>query len=87
MTPAEIKKTRLYRTLAPKIRKQDREEFARMLALVPSLTEWGRDSVRILSAFFWCETPQGVDYWQELHNRTLRYDQGPAAQLTGDFQP
>lgn len=87
MTPAEIKKTRLYRTLAPKIRKQDREEFARMLALVPEKARQKMDADSVLHAFVWDETPQGADYWYELYWRLDRYAAGPRAQLPEDFQP
>lgn len=87
MTPAEIKKTRLYRTLAPKIRKQDREEFARMLAMVP-LRAWPNFGETVLSrAFFWDNTPPGGRYWSELDDRLDRYHAGPARQLPEDFQP
>lgn len=74
MTPAEIKKTRLYRTLAPCVRKEDREELARMLAMVDwKLTardrdvQWsGLDSTKLIRAFYWEDTPQGHYYWKEL---------------------
>lgn len=68
MTPAEIKKTRLYRTLAPCARKEDREELARMLAMVsPCPFMSGMDSVSLMSAFPWGATPQGGAYWAELY--------------------
>lgn len=71
MTPAEIKKTRLYRTLAPCVRKEDREELARMLAMVPARELGGLDpdAIRLGQAFLWDITPQGKDYWQELYFR------------------
>lgn len=87
MTPAEIKKTRLYRTLAPKIRKQNREEFAWMLAMVPD-GAWPTFGETTLDyAFLWTDTPQGQCYWSELDDRFIRYDAGPRAQLPEDFQP
>lgn len=73
MTPAEIKKTRLYRTLAPCVRKEDREELARMLAMVPgSAVRWWQDGFEaraLFIAFMWGDTPQGGAYWQELDER------------------
>lgn len=67
MTPAEIKKTRLYRTLAPCVRKKDREELARMLAMVPQVAlDEGMDSRDLTLAFIWAATPQGAKYWHEL---------------------
>jgi hypothetical protein len=79
VTPAEIKKTRLYRTLAPCVRKEDREELARMLAMVggSAFESWagvprgGMESVRLVSAFWWRDTPQGHDYWKTLSLRLL----------------
>ena len=87
MTPAEIKKTRLYRTLAPKIRKQDREEFARMLAMVPVRAWPNFGETALVYAFLWADTPQGRCYWLELDDRLNRYNAGPAHQLPEDFQP
>lgn len=89
MTPAEIKKTRLYRSLAPKIRKQDREEFARMLAMVPESAKsiCGMNDSSIGWAFLWKETPQGFDYWNSLYGRLNRYDLVHNTQLPEDFQP
>lgn len=77
MTPAEIKRTKLYRTLAPCIVKKDREELARMLAMVPESAKRGPgrdgfDSVQITAAFWWDETPQGSHYWRELSDRLER---------------
>lgn len=71
MTPAQIKKTRLYRTLAPCVRKQDRKELARMLAMVDwdkaKFGRWGGTrAVRLSSAFDWDESPQGFGYWNDL---------------------
>lgn len=77
MTPAEIKKTRLYRTVAPCVRKEDREELARMLAMAPAEAFAslgyirGLASSRLSFAFWWDETPQGADYWADL-SRSLR---------------
>lgn len=90
MTPDEIKKTRLYRTLAPKIRKQDREEFARMLALVPKRSTDngpGMGGEKLSAAFLWHDTPQGDGYWSQLYFRLQRHHDGPAHQLPEDFQP
>lgn len=74
MTPSEIKRTKLYRTLAPCIVKKDREELARMLAMVPEIAKRGPGgngfaSARIMWAFWWDETPQGSHYWRELSDR------------------
>lgn len=75
MTPAQIKKTTLYRTLAPCIRKQDREELARMLAMAPIEAFAshgyirGLRSSRLMFAFWWDEMPQGADYWATLSQR------------------
>lgn len=71
MTPAEIKKTRLYRTLAPCVRKEDREELARMLAMVRvDHCVWlgmGGDALR--RSFNWRTSPQGWGYWVKLSHR------------------
>ena len=67
-TIAEIKKTPLYRRLAPYIIKRDREEFARMLSLVPILHHFNADT-RLDESFYWARTPQGYDYWAELNRR------------------
>lgn len=78
MTPAEIKKTRLYRTLAPCVRKEGREELARMLAMVPDSavpsgeSGYGWDSPYLSAAFSWMRSPQGFDYWMKLSNRLAR---------------
>jgi hypothetical protein len=70
MTPAEIKKTRLYRTLAPCVRKEDWEELARMLAMVnPADHMSGFAGEYLRCAFLWRSTPQGRDYWLELSRR------------------
>lgn len=71
MTPAEMKKTLFYKTLAPYIRKQDRNEFARMLSMVPEESVWDwsgfpNKKSNINDAFGWYGTPQGHSYWQEL---------------------
>ena len=66
-TVAEIKKTPLYRRLAPYIIKRDREEFARMLSLVsPIIVD---ADTRLDESFYWDQTPQGHEYWCELNNR------------------
>lgn len=73
MTTAEIKRTKLYRTLAPCIVKKDREELARMLAMVPEsaidyrYVGFGSDTLH--AAFNWCDTPQGIWYWSLLCSR------------------
>lgn len=71
MTPAEIKRTNLYRTLAPCIVKKDREELARMLAIIPGTLTSGIDleESNLRGAFVWAETPQGDHYWRELYDR------------------
>ena len=72
MTPAEVKKTKLYRTLAPCIVKRDREELARMLAMVSDDAMWdGMTSPRLREAFWWQETEQGQDYWEALSDSLL----------------
>lgn len=71
MTPAEVKKTRLYRTLSPCIVKKDREELARMLAMI-QLDDYMTHDFRVRNlreAITWLETPQGWGYWSELSNR------------------
>lgn len=69
MTPAEIKKTRLYRTLAPCVRKEDREELARMLAMVPKEATWvGFESDSLGAAFIWSLVPNEA-FWLELKRR------------------
>lgn len=70
MTPAEIKKTRLYRTLAPCVRKEDREELARMLGIASDAPAKFNDQAdRLLIAFVWSLTPQNASYWRELSLR------------------
>ena len=76
MTPAEIKRTKLYRTLAPCIVKKDREELARMLAMVDwqEAIDDGWDGVRgkrLFHAFNWFESPQSYDYWNLLSVRLM----------------
>lgn len=65
-----ITETNIYKTVAPQLRKSDREEFARMLRLardgkcnfVPAASSvWG--------CCIWSESPQGVDWWSELARR------------------
>lgn len=73
MTPPEIKKTRLYRTLAPCVRKEDREELARMLAMVKPRYEYAiYDTESLAAAFVWSDTPQGYEYWSELSRSLSR---------------
>lgn len=68
--------TLLYKALAPKIRRQDRKEFARMLQMVvnsPIAVRW--DDCELLGgAFLWRASPQGHDYWAELSDRIRSYD-------------
>lgn len=75
MTPAEIKRTKLYRTLAPCIVKKDREELARMLAMVdwaPDPLFLGSASDKLTHAFEWADSPQGFYYWWVLSARLAR---------------
>ena len=71
MTPAEIKKTRLYRTLSPCVRKEDREELARMLAMVPvgGYSGMNANCPNMTIAFTWSTSPQGYAYWHTLYKR------------------
>lgn len=71
MTPAEIKKTRLYRTLAPCVRKEDREELARRLSAVSVVPGICFDplSTRLITAFCFSESAEGHEYWWELRYR------------------
>lgn len=66
-TITEIKKTALYRRLAPYIIKRDREEFARMLSLANPVHVDA--DTRLDESFYWAQTPQGHEYWHELNNR------------------
>lgn len=69
-----IKDTPVYKYNAPMIRKQDREEFARMLELaLGSDAELILDNVKLKNAFVWFVTPQGHAYWQELARRIEEY--------------
>lgn len=77
--PVVARETLLYKAVAPKIRRQDRKEFARMLQLAfdaqiaPWL--WGLgDEDSIYHAFDWAQTPQGFDYWETLDDLLKEYD-------------
>lgn len=63
--------TLLYKALAPKIRRQDRKEFARMLGMAIEAGarphHLGGAARDLYSAFSWSRSPQGYDYWATLH--------------------
>ena len=73
MTPAQIKKTTLYRTLAPCIRKQDRDELAHRLAAVSKVKAayFDGSACRLIAAFWFSESIEGHEYWWELRVRLL----------------
>ena len=60
---ADVKKSPLYKTIAPSLSREDRKEFARMLEMVEN---GDLSRTNIDAAFFWEATPQGHGYWQEL---------------------
>ena len=67
-----ITKTRLYRRLAPCIRKKDHPILRRELERVFETAEEWRDkgdALRLCEAFSWVMSPQGFDFWAELSNR------------------
>ena len=71
-----IKDTAVYKYNAPMIRKQDRDEFARMLQLAFSnkkrmWADFGAE--RLFCAFPWGNSPQGYEYWEELTRRIEEY--------------
>lgn len=72
MTPAEIKRTNLYRTLAPCIVKKDREELARRLAHASTqCSDFDGNKDRLIAAFCFGQTAEGHEYWWELRDRLL----------------
>ena len=72
--------TLLYKALAPKIRRQDRKEFARMLELALKSADRSDSyykydaSTEIIDAFDWEKSPQGYDYWSALDDLLYYYD-------------
>lgn len=68
-----VKNTPIYRAIAPRVRKQDRAELAKMLGLaIESIANTHhpyRSESELPMAFAWSETPQGFEYWYELHKR------------------
>lgn len=68
----DVRKTHLYKTLLPCIRKEDQEAFRRELQqVVDSGTRINKCASTIQSAFIWLATPQGHLFWSELHTRLL----------------
>lgn len=66
----DIRRTTIYRSNAPLIQKRDRREFARMLGLARDAScNFDPDATEIISALVWSESPQGQDYWWEVHRR------------------
>ena len=70
----KVKDSPLYKTLCEAVRKEDHAELLRMLEMVDWYSArrlgWGGLAIRGLSvAFCWEASPQGYDYWCELHER------------------
>lgn len=67
----DVTTTPFYQALAPRIRKQDRKEFARMLQMVEDrglvYEQWTRTS--LAEAFNWLGSPQKFGYWNALADR------------------
>lgn len=72
----DIRRTTIYRSIAPRVRKQDRRELARMLKLAREAgCNFDPDATEVISALVWSESPQGADWWWELHE-SLRVAKG-----------
>lgn len=66
----KVKDSPLYKTLCEAVRKEDHAELLRMLEMVqPDSSYDGLQSGRLLDAFSWRTSPQGLDYWLELSRR------------------
>jgi hypothetical protein len=71
---ADVKKSPLYKTIAPSLSREDRKEFARMLEIARDgykgeELDFDLGQTRLPFAFLWDGTPQGFGYWRELTNR------------------
>lgn len=73
----DVKNSRLYKTLKRAVRKEDHAELLRMLEMVPQKAMRGpggrgMNHGRLVSAFWWDETPQGQLYWAGLYGLIYR---------------
>ena len=68
----DVKKSPLYKTIAPSLSAEDRKEFARMLEIARDgyvETRFDLSQKDLAGAFIWGDTPQGHEYWSELADR------------------
>lgn len=80
----DVTKLPIYMSLLPRIRKQDRAEFKRMLEIAAEGYTCQKDwpfgeQKELLFAFSWDRTPQGHAYWNELRDRLHRGGHGDVA--------
>jgi hypothetical protein len=82
----DVTKLPIYKSLLPRIRKQDRAEFKRMLEIaaegcrVPEDWPWPFGTEKSLgAAFSWDDTPQGWLYWAQLSDRLRAAGHGDVA--------
>lgn len=64
-----VLETPIYKAIAPRVRKQDRKELARMLGMVIDEGLYNDGETTLMCAFTWARTPQGPGYWFELWRR------------------
>lgn len=69
LTIAQVKKTAVYKHIAPHLSATDKKELARMLAMIDVEKAWWElDEPVLEDAFYWYHTPQGGPYWAELYD-------------------